>query len=199
MEVFYNRLDPFFWSWVVSLAATLCLAAGRRRWQEPMFWLGVAVLMSAQAFTAAGLGLRRYITGLVPLTGMFETVVFVALYAAVLGLWFALLPLTRLVPRIGVGTDLPRALVRTIGVGTDSLRRSASPGSTQSVSEPAFPRRARNGYPPVLQRRLFAVAGAIVSFLAAALAYYAPATVMHRAFGAVAPIFATIFGWRFTW
>ena len=40
----------------------------------------------------------------------------------------------------------------------------------------------------MLQRRLFAVAGAIVSFMAVALAYYAPATVMHRNIGAVAPI-----------
>ena len=40
----------------------------------------------------------------------------------------------------------------------------------------------------VLQRRLFAVAGAIVSFAAAVLAYYAPATVMHRNIGAVTPI-----------
>ena len=40
----------------------------------------------------------------------------------------------------------------------------------------------------VMQRRPFAVAGAIVSFTAAVLAYYAPATVMHRNIGAVAPI-----------
>jgi ABC-type transport system involved in cytochrome c biogenesis permease subunit len=40
----------------------------------------------------------------------------------------------------------------------------------------------------VFQRRLFAVAGAIVSFTAAVLAYYAPATVMHRNIGAVTPI-----------
>ena len=39
-----------------------------------------------------------------------------------------------------------------------------------------------------MQRRPFAVAGAIVSFTAAVLAYYAPATVMHRNIGAVTPI-----------
>ena len=92
VEVFYNRVDPFFWSWVVSLAATLVLLLAVGPWRVPMFWLGVAVLIVAQAFTAAGMGLRGYITGLVPLTGMFETVVFVALYAALLGLWFALRP-----------------------------------------------------------------------------------------------------------
>ena len=95
-EVFYNRLDPFFWSWIVSLAATLGLLLAVSRWQKPVFWLGIAVLLAAQCFTATGMGLRAYITGLVPLTGMFETVVFVALYAALVGLWFTLKPLLRL-------------------------------------------------------------------------------------------------------
>ena len=100
-EVFYNRLDPFFWSWVVSLAATLCLLLAVGRWQKPLFWLGAAVLLVGQAFAAVGMGFRGYITGLVPLTGMFETVEFVALYAALLGLWFALLPLWRRVATWG--------------------------------------------------------------------------------------------------
>ena len=152
LEVFYNRLDPFFWSWVVSLAATLCLLLAVGAVQRPMFWLGVATLAAAQVFTAVGMGMRGWITGLVPLTGMFETVVFVALYAALLGLWFALRPLfwrgSQIVNRSAVATRMER----------------------------------------VLQRRLFAVAGAIVSFLAAVLAYYAPSTVMHRDIGAVNPI-----------
>ena len=149
-EVFYNQLNPFFWSWVVSLAATFCLLLAVGPWQRPMFWLGVAVLAIAQAFTAAGLGLRGYVTGLVPLTGMFETVVFVALYAALLGLWFALRPV------FWPGKEEPLGIAGRLHC--------------------------------VLQRRLFVVAGAIVSFLAAAAAYYAPATVMHRHIGAVAPI-----------
>ena len=92
-EVFYNRLDPFFWAWSVSLAAMLCLLLSFGVLRKPTFWLGVAVLASAQAFTIAGFALRTYITSLVPLTGMFETVVFVALCVALLGLWFALTPL----------------------------------------------------------------------------------------------------------
>ena len=41
-EVFYNRLDPFFWSWTIGLVATLCLiaAVGSMRW--PILWSGVA-------------------------------------------------------------------------------------------------------------------------------------------------------------
>ncbi len=142
-EVFYNRLDPFFWSWTISLGATVCLLLAVRRWQRPLFWLGIAVLIIAQLFTAAGMTLRGVITGLVPLTGMFETVVFVAIYSSLLGVWYALKPLF--------------------------LRTS-------------------NGIAEVIQRRLFALAGAIVGFTAMVLAYYAPATVMHRNIGSVAPI-----------
>jgi ABC-type transport system involved in cytochrome c biogenesis permease subunit len=151
VEVFYNRVDPFFWSWVVSLVATLGLLFAVGSWRRSMFWLGAALLVAAQAFTAAGLGLRGYVTGLVPLTGMFETVVFVALYAALLGLWFAMLP----------------------------LWWPARPG-------PDGPPAGRMDR--VQGRRPFALAGAMVSFLAAVLAYYAPATVMHRHLGSVAPI-----------
>ncbi len=142
-EVFYNRLDPFFWSWTISLVATVCLLLAVGRWQRPLFWLGVAVLIIAQLFTAAGMTLRGVITGLAPLTGMFETVVFVAIYSSLLGIWYALKPLF--------------------------LRSS-------------------NGMAEVIQRRLFALAGAIVGFTAMVLAYYAPATVMHRNIGSVAPI-----------
>ena len=51
-EVFYNRLDPFFWSWVVSLAATLCLLLAVGRWRKPLFWLGAAVLVAGQGSQA---------------------------------------------------------------------------------------------------------------------------------------------------
>ena len=107
-------------------------------------------------FAIVGMGFRGYITGLVPLTGMFETVEFVALYAALLGLWFACVPLLR--PR-NEGWAIHGPLDR-------------SPARMDLV----------------MQRRSFAIAGAIVGFLAAVLAYYAPATVMNRNIGAVNPI-----------
>jgi ABC-type transport system involved in cytochrome c biogenesis permease subunit len=141
LEVLYNRCNLFLWAWVLSLAASVCLVTAVGRLQRPMFWIGVAILVAAQTCTTAGLALRGCIMGLIPLTGMFETVVSVALYAGLLGIGFALLPLLR-----------------------------------------------GQGMPGVLERRLFVVAGAIVSFIAMVLAYYAPATVMHRPIGSVTPI-----------
>ena len=92
-EVFYNRLDPFFWSWVASLIAVVGLAASLVALRKPMFWLGMLWLLAADALIVAGFMLRMEITGWAPVTNMFETIVFVALSAAVLGMWFTLLPL----------------------------------------------------------------------------------------------------------
>lgn len=155
-EVFYSRLNPFFWSWIVSLAATICLLLALGRWRKPLFWLGAATLVIGQLCAAVGMGFRWWITGLVPLTGMFETVEFVAIYAAMLGLWFALKPLWRRNSNEGWAIHCP-------------------PDHTTLADL-------------VLERRLFALAGAIVGFTAAVLAYYAPATVMHRNIGSVTPI-----------
>ncbi|MEN6367191.1 MAG: cytochrome c biogenesis protein CcsA [Thermoguttaceae bacterium] len=147
-ELLYNRLDPFRWAWIVSLTSLVALLAAVGRFQRALFWTGIGLTVVAQGFTAVGLVLRGLIVGLVPLTGMFETVVFVALYAGVLGVWYVLWPLWR----------------------TSTVDRSVSRMQC------------------VLERRVFAVAGAAVSFVALALACYAPATVMHRNLGAVAPI-----------
>lgn len=92
-EVHYYGLDPFRWSWALSLAAVACFAMAFGVIRKPMFWTGILVLAVAQLFTAYGLGLRVYITGRAPVTNMFETVVFVGLAVGALALWFALEPL----------------------------------------------------------------------------------------------------------
>jgi ABC-type transport system involved in cytochrome c biogenesis permease subunit len=91
-EVHYYQLNPFLWSWAIDLAAVGCLALAFGVIRKPMFWTGLAVLAAAQVFTVYGLGLRAYITGRAPVTNMFETVVFVGLAVAALGLGFTLLP-----------------------------------------------------------------------------------------------------------
>ena len=93
-EVFYNRLDPFFWSWLANLAALACLALSFGRQTRVMLFLGLCVLAVAVAITTLGFGLRMAIMRLVPLTNMFETVAFVSLCVPMLGAWFTLLPIT---------------------------------------------------------------------------------------------------------
>lgn len=92
-EVFYYQLDPFKWSWVLSFLSLCCLAAAFGALRSPVYWTGLLLLIAGQALSIYGFALRTYITGWAPVTNMFETVVFVALVTAVLGLWFALAPL----------------------------------------------------------------------------------------------------------
>jgi hypothetical protein len=171
IEVLYNRLNPFFWSWVMSLAATLCLLLAVGRWRKPVFWTGAAVLLTGQALAVMGMAFRGYVTGLVPLTSMFESVESVAIYAALLGLGFALLPMLR---------------PRSAGVSPANCGAGVSPASPSAGGTPAPQGATRMDR--VIERRLFALAGAIVGFTAAVLAYYAPASVMHRNIGSVTPI-----------
>ncbi len=273
LEVLYNRLDPFFWSWSVSLAAVVCLSFSGGGLRKSMFWLGLAVLLAAQAFTLIGFAVRGYVTGLVPLTGMFETVVFVALGVALLGIWFALFPLFQaglgeawrltgvrgawdcpafcdrrlqktglslsarrwpsiavhwfllvlrtaavvvvflllvrwregfggglfdLAPQHALGAAMPSAndvLVWLAGwcillAAVYFVPRLAVALLAASVTVPrAWWREGLRGpMEEVLRRRLFVLGGAAMSCLTVALACYAPATVMKRNMGAVAPV-----------
>jgi len=95
VEVLYNRLDPFFWSWPLDLAAVVLLGLSLVVWRRSMFGLGLLALAAGQAMVLIGLALRWKITGLVPLTGMFETVVFMGLGTAVLGIGFVFSPILR--------------------------------------------------------------------------------------------------------
>ena len=152
-EVFYNRLSPFFWSWIVGIVAVGALLAALGRLRGTAFWIGAAAMVVSLVFVLAGLCLRTYITGLVPLTGMFESVVVVATFVFLLGLWLTLMPLLGFTDR-------------------------AAPAAVKSASR----------VEQVYGRRMFALSGAIIGTLAVVMAYFAPATVMHRDIGAAAPI-----------
>ena len=91
-EVHYAQLDPFFWSWLVCAFSMACFGLAFGLVRKPMFWLGIALLVASQLFTVYGFGLRVYITGWAPVTNMFETIMFVALTGAFLGIWLALYP-----------------------------------------------------------------------------------------------------------
>ncbi len=89
-EVFYNRSDPFFWSWVASAVASVCLAISLAVLRRPLFWLGMAALAASQVLMLAGLGLRAAISGFTPVSSMFETIVVVALCLGLMGMGLAI-------------------------------------------------------------------------------------------------------------
>ena len=107
-ELLYQNVHPFTWCWLCYIcgsilvatglahrsapAATLALVAGPPRsariWSIALH-LGVALTMLGVAFNLYGLGTRVYITSLGAVTNLYETLVYVALLCAVLGLVFA--------------------------------------------------------------------------------------------------------------
>ncbi len=93
LEVRYNQSNPFFWAWLIALGATLGYSLSFGVVRKPMFWLGSLLLVVALSYIVYGFAVRVIITGFAPVTNMFETVLFAALVAGLLGLWFALLPL----------------------------------------------------------------------------------------------------------
>ncbi|MBN1911257.1 MAG: cytochrome c biogenesis protein CcsA [Pirellulales bacterium] len=92
-ELLYNRLDAFNRAWLFTAAglAVLVLAWGKAR--RFLVGLGLLLLAVGQGFALVGLTLRGTITGMVPVTGMFETVLFVGLAATLLAMGFGLAPL----------------------------------------------------------------------------------------------------------
>lgn len=259
-ELLYDRLAPFFWSWTISLAAVVCLCFSWGKQTKFMFWLGAIVLVVAQAFTVTGFALRMIVTGLVPLTGMFETVVFVALGVAVLGLAFTIQPLLQagsreawrftslrpmsapakssqphagrlamrvilivlqaglaaivfalivrlpgrpesgifdLLPPAALGASLPNVsdvLVWLAGLAITAATVWLAPRCAATVFASLYfvPRSWFGGIAApmeeVMRRRFFVLGGAAIACIAVVLASYAPATVMKRNLGAVAPI-----------
>lgn len=93
-EVSYNSLDPFKWSWMLSLVALCCYAiAALPAFRGTMVWVAFAVQTASILWTIFAFYLRISVTGWAPVTNMFETVVFVPFVAAVLGAWFLILPM----------------------------------------------------------------------------------------------------------
>ncbi|MCS7303659.1 MAG: cytochrome c biogenesis protein CcsA [Thermoguttaceae bacterium] len=93
LEVHYNQLDPFRLAWIGYLVAVVGFALAFGQIRTAMFWLGMAISLVAQIFIIYGFALRYAITGWVPVTNMFETVVFVALMVGLMGWLFTVWPI----------------------------------------------------------------------------------------------------------
>ena len=93
-EVTYNQVDPFKWSWIISLGAFFCFCLAFGNIRAYAYWIGMVVLVLGIAWTAYGFYLRVMVTNWAPVTNMYETVIFVPMVLSVLGLWFLVLPAT---------------------------------------------------------------------------------------------------------
>ena len=53
-EVFYNRLTPFFWAWIVGICSVVSLSAAVGRLRAAAFWIGAALMARSARLCAAG-------------------------------------------------------------------------------------------------------------------------------------------------
>ena len=104
-ELFYYRLNAFYWNWIACLLALVSFALSYARqivWRrsrkerdrdEKFFYaLGLLFLVASCVVAFLGGAVRAYITGWAPVANMFETVVLLAFLIASIAVGFALAP-----------------------------------------------------------------------------------------------------------
>jgi len=86
-EVHYQKLKPFFWTWILYLTAALVFAFSFLGLSRPLAWTGSILFMGAFALHTYGFILRSIITQRPPVSNMYETVIWagwgVVLFAAI--------------------------------------------------------------------------------------------------------------------
>lgn len=90
-EVHYQKLKPFFWTWILYLLSALVFAFSYLGWARPLTWVGSLLFGSAFALHTYGFILRSIITQRPPVSNMYETVVWAGWGAVLFAAVFAYL------------------------------------------------------------------------------------------------------------
>ncbi len=83
LEVAYNRIHPFRWTWIAYAVATIGLIAAAMSRSKGVGVIANGLLVLAIVVNAVAFAWRCRITGWAPVTNMYETVVWVSMMAAV--------------------------------------------------------------------------------------------------------------------
>jgi ABC-type transport system involved in cytochrome c biogenesis permease subunit len=111
LEVGYNRTAPFRWAGLLSgIAFVLSLAVLRSR-KRIFLYAALTAAGAAMAVMVAGMTVRGIILGWVPLTNMYETMVYLALGSVLFGLIFELFSLRGYVLTAAVAVSTMALLV----------------------------------------------------------------------------------------
>ncbi len=113
-EVFYHHLHPFRIVWIGYLLAVVTLIASLVVRRREIYLLGMAILLACVLGHVAAFAMRCSITGWAPVTNMYETVVWVALVAAVIAVALEMIHRSRVVAIGGAVTALLAAIVADV-------------------------------------------------------------------------------------
>jgi len=88
LEVAYNHWAPFRFAWIFAMLAFFLVALSLGTSWKPLYALGASFFVLSLAAMLVGFGMRIAISGRAPVTNMYESVVYLALGTALLGLVF---------------------------------------------------------------------------------------------------------------
>lgn len=97
-EVGYNKAQPFYWTTILALAATVLLALSLGIAGRTPFVVGYALLLAALGMMVYGMYLRVMISGRAPVTNMYETILWSSFVASVLAVTLGIVYQTRIIP-----------------------------------------------------------------------------------------------------
>ncbi len=90
LEVLYNRVKPFRLAWVFALAAFACAVASMFSQRKAVYNVAIASAGASLLIMLLGFCGRAGITGWVPVTNMYESVLFMAFGTVIFGLVYEL-------------------------------------------------------------------------------------------------------------
>ncbi len=109
IELTYNRVQPFLWSWIVMLLATIALVTSTMTKPSVVYVAGLLLYGVSLVFQIGGFVARIYISGRAPVGNMYETVIWAALMSAIFALVLELIYRRRVIALAG-------AIVATLGL-----------------------------------------------------------------------------------
>ncbi|MFO0944892.1 MAG: hypothetical protein U1D30_02930 [Planctomycetota bacterium] len=97
-EVHYNSLQPFLWTAVLAIAATIILALSLGITNRYPYMVGYLTLLAAMGMMIYGMYLRVMISGRAPVTNMYETIIWSSFIAATIAVALGTIYHHRIVP-----------------------------------------------------------------------------------------------------
>lgn len=126
-EVHYNRLQPFYYTTVFAVVATVFLAVSLGVSSRLPFFVGYGSLIVALGMMVYGMALRVWISGRPPVTNMYETILWSSFIASVLAVTLGLVYRQRIIPLtaaivITLATLLAHLMPISMGATIDPLQ-----------------------------------------------------------------------------
>ena len=90
LELVYNTWPPYTFAWVFAVASFFCALRSMAVPGKPLYAAAIACSVACLLSILVGFGMRGVITGWIPVTNMYDSVIFMSLGTVIFGLIFEL-------------------------------------------------------------------------------------------------------------